>query len=217
MSPRLILLPRLPRYLSQDELRRFLGAIRRPRDLTLFSVIYHHGLRVGEVALLRRGSVDLQRRRLVVLRLKGGAWSVQPLFAGTAALLAAHLATLPADPDWPLFPGRRGPLQRRQIQSLFVRYREAAGLPRHFTCHSLRHSIATHLLDAGASLEFVQDHLGHQSIRSTSIYARITDHHRAEAFRRLESSPWIVQPDSPDATASLPPPPGGRPCSAVLG
>lgn len=217
MPTRLVLLPRLPRYLSQDELRPFLGAIRCPRDLTLFSVIYHHGLRVGEVALLRRGSVDLQRRRIVVLRLKGGAWSVQPLFAGTAALLAAHLATLPVDPDGPLFPGRRGPLQRRQIQSLFCCYREAAGLARHFTCHSLRHSIATHLLDAGASLEVVQDRLGHQSIRSTSVYARITDHHRAEAFRRLESSPWIVQPETPATAPSLPSPLGGRPCSAVIG
>jgi hypothetical protein len=45
-------------------------------------------------------------------------------------------------------------------------------------------------------LEFVQDHLGHQSIRSTSIYARITDRHRVSLFRRLESSPWIVQPSS---------------------
>jgi len=49
-------------------------------------------------------------------------------------------------------------------------------------------------LDAGVSLEFVQDHLGHQSIRSTSIYARITDQHRASLFRKLESSPWIVRP-----------------------
>jgi len=49
-------------------------------------------------------------------------------------------------------------------------------------------------LDAGVSLEFVQDHLGHQSIRSTSIYARITDQRRAAVFRELEASPWIVRP-----------------------
>jgi integrase len=53
------------------------------------------------------------------------------------------------------------------------------------------------------SLEFVQDHLGHRSIRSTSIYARITDRHRAAVFLRLEQSPWIVQPkgDSSAPTA----------------
>jgi len=101
-----------------------------------------------------------------------------------------------SDSEAPLFPGRRGALQKRQIQALFVRYRIAAGLPRFLTAHSLRHSIATHLLDAGATLEFIQDHLGHQSIRSTSIYARVTDRHRVAEFQKLEHSPWIVHPAS---------------------
>jgi integrase len=184
----------LPRYLTQDELRRFFAVIADPRDQVLFTLIYHHGLRVGEVALLRCEDVDLSQRRIIVWRLKGGAWSAQPLFSTTADLLALHLATLPADPEDPVFPGQNGPLQKRQIQSLFARYRDQAGLPRRYTCHSLRHSIATHLLDAGVTLEVVQDRLGHQSIRSTSIYARITDQHREAAFRRLERSPEIVQP-----------------------
>jgi integrase len=176
-----------------------------PRDLALFTLIYHHGLRVGEAALLRRGDVDMVRQRIVVWRLKHGSWSAQPLFARTAELLAGHLATIPAGPEGPLFPGQGGPLRKRQIQSLFTRYRDQAGLPRHFTCHSLRHSIATHLLDAGATLEAVQDRLGHQSIRSTSIYARITDHHRAALFQKLESSPWIVQPGEGGSPQEEPP------------
>jgi integrase/recombinase XerC len=196
---------RLPRYLTQAEVHRFFEVIRDLRDRTLFALVYHHGLRVGEVALLQRGDVDLARCRIVVKRLKGGAWTEQPLFSATAVLLGRHLVSLNgAGPDTPLFPGRGGPLRKRQIQSLFARYRVRAGLPRHFTCHSLRHSIATHLLDAGVSLEFVQDHLGHQSIRSTSIYARITDHHRAALFQRLEASPWIVQPWQGGGSAVLP-------------
>jgi len=205
MPPRLILLPRPPRYLTQDELRRFFAVIGDPRDRVLFTLIYHHGLRVGEVALLKRENVDLMRHRIIVWRLKGGAWSAQPLFESAAGLLQAHLATVPTDPVDPLFPGQHGPLRKRQIQSLFTRYRDRAGLARHFTCHSLRHSIATHLLDAGVALEVVQDRLGHQSIRSTSIYARITDHHRAALFRQLETSPWIVQPEG-DGVGELQPP-----------
>jgi integrase len=205
MPPRLLLLPRLPRYLTQDELRRFSSVLEGPRDRALFSLIYHHGLRVGEVALLTRGNVDISRRRIIVWRLKGGAWSAQLLFASTVRLLSPHLAAIPADPESPLFPGRRGPLRKRQIQALFARYRDRAELPRHFTCHSLRHSIATHLLDAGASLEVVQDHLGHQNIRSTSIYARITDHRREAVFRELEMSPWIVQPDDLALPPAAPP------------
>jgi integrase/recombinase XerD len=192
-----------PRYLTQDDIRRFFSAIESPRDQALFALIYHHGLRVGEVALLARGDVSLTRGRIVIRRLKGGRWSEQPLFAGTLALLQDYLVIASArGAVAPLFPGRSGPLQKRQIQSLFERYRDVAALPEYATCHSLRHSIATHLLDAGQSLQFIQEHLGHQNIRSTTIYARITDRYRAEVFRQLESSPWIVQPaDSSPSTA----------------
>jgi integrase len=153
---------------------------------------------VGEVALLTWGDIDLARGRIVVKRLKGGAWAERPLFTVSASLLAALRGERSTAPEQPVFAGRSGPLRKRQIQQLFSRYRDAAALPRHFTCHGLRHSIATHLLDAGVSLEFVQDHLGHQSIRSTSIYARITDQHRSALFRELDRSPWIVQPAAPD-------------------
>jgi integrase/recombinase XerC len=161
--------------------------------------MYHHALRVGEVLLLRRVDLDLDRGRLLVRRLKGGAWSEQIVFNGTAAILRAYVARLTGAPDEPLFPGRTGPLRRRQIQLRFVRYRKRASLPEHYTTHSLRHSIATHLLDAGASLEFVQDHLGHQNIRSTAIYARVTNRLRESQMRTLERSPLIVQldPDRP--------------------
>jgi len=164
------------------------------RDRALFALIYFYGLRVGEVALLTRGDVDLIRSRIVVRRLKGGLWNERPLFASALELLREYLGSDASSPDGPLFPGRSGPLRKRQVQDLFVRYRDRAGLPARYTCHCLRHSIATHLLDAGMSLEFVQDHLGHRSIRSTSIYARITDRHRAAVFLQLEQSPWIVRP-----------------------
>jgi integrase len=138
--------------------------------------------------------VDLHRSRLVVKRVKNGVWAERPLFESTAKLLRRYLASA-APPPEPLFPSRRGALQKRQVQALFVRYRDAAQLSPQYTCHGLRHSIATHLLDAGAPLEFVKDHLGHRSIQSTTIYAQITDRHRAAVYARLERSPWIVQPE----------------------
>lgn len=167
-----------------------------PRDRALFSLIYFYGLRVGEVALLTWGDVDLVRGRIVVKRLKGGAWAERPLFANAETLLKQFRSNEAVESQSPVFRGRHGPLRKRQVQQLFTRYRDRAGLARHFTCHCLRHAIATHLLDAGVSLEFVQDHLGHVSIRSTSIYARISDQHRTALFRELEGSPWIVQPSA---------------------
>lgn len=198
---------RPPRYFTQDEVRRFLGVIPPGRDVLLFTLIYHHGLRVGEVPLLRVSDVDLERGRILIRRLKGGAWSEQVLFSSARVLLRRYLDA-GVGPETPLFPGRLGPLKKRQIQSRFERYRHLAGLRRELTCHGLRHAIATHLLDAGVPLEVIQDHLGHQSIRSTSIYARITSHHREALFRRLEASPWIVQAPGtdPDLLISHPPP-----------
>lgn len=190
---------RLPRYLTQEETRAFFRVIGDPRDLALFTFAYLYGLRVAEVGLHTVGDVDLVRGRIVIKRLKGGAWAERPLFSRLRELLETYIGVLStATADAPIFPGNGGPLRKRQIQSLFAKYRDLAGLPRTATTHSLRHSIATHLLDAGVSLEFVQDHLGHQSIRSTSIYARITDHHRAALFQKLERSPWIVQPGGSD-------------------
>jgi len=185
---------RLPKYFTQLQLRAFFACIDDPRDRAIFTLIYHYGLRVSEVTLLERGDVDLERGRIVIKRMKGGVWREHPLWPTSERELRAQLAREQGPGDAPLFAGRSGPLKKRQIQARFTRYRELADLPPHLTCHSLRHSIATHLLDAGTSLEFVQDHLGHQSIRSTSIYARISDHHRASVYRELASSPWIVQP-----------------------
>lgn len=184
----------LPRYLSQSEVTRLFGVIPSVRDLALFAFMYHYGLRVSEVALHVRSDLDLERRRIVVKRVKGGVWAERPLFASTEHLIRVYLADAGLDHPGFLFPGRSGPLKKRQIQSLFDRYRTEAGIPEASGPHTLRHSIATHLLDAGASLEFVQDHLGHRRIESTSIYARITDRHREAVFRGLEASPWIVHP-----------------------
>lgn len=186
---------RIPKYLTQPEARAFFGVIHRPRDRALFSLIYLYGLRVSEATLLQREDIDLRRKRIIVKRVKGGVWSERPLFEASETLLREYLGELQSGSD-PLFPGRQGALKKRQIQALFTRYRDRAGLARRYTCHSLRHSIATHLLDAGLPMEFVQDHLGHKSIQSTTIYARVTSQHRALVFRKLETSPWIVHPGS---------------------
>jgi len=184
----------IPKYLSQQEVRRLLDATSSRRNRLMFSLIYLYGLRVGELTLMTRGDVDLARSRIIVRRLKRGNGSERPLFSSLIPQLQYHLGAIPGTESDPLFRGRHGPLQKRQVQALFARYRDRAGLPARYTCHGLRHAIATHLLDAGCSLEFVQEHLGHRSIHSTSIYARVTDHRRLALFQALERSPWIVQP-----------------------
>jgi integrase/recombinase XerD len=91
-----------------------------------------------------------------------------------------------------LFTGREGPLKKRQVQNLFARYAKAAGITRR-SVHSLRHSIAVHLLDAGRGIEYVADHLGHRNIQNTRIYAQISHPLREQVFRDLERHPKIVR------------------------
>ncbi len=96
--------------------------------------------------------------------------------------------------DRALFLSQRGtPISRRQLDTLMKHYGEEAGIPaskRHF--HVLKHSIATHLLDAGADLRFVQDWIGHASIKNTVIYAQHTSRRRDEEARKVFASPYVV-------------------------
>lgn len=180
------------KFLVQEQTARLFSVIADPRDRALFAVIYHYGLRVSEATLLQLTDVDLERRRIFIKRLKRGRGGERPLFDNTAQVIKMYLPVrLATGPE--LFTGRQGGLGRQRVQQLFRRYVGEAGLPPAFTVRCLRHSIATHLLDAGFGIEFVQDHLGHVNIQNTLIYAKLTDRRREEVYRQVEQSPEIVK------------------------
>jgi site-specific recombinase XerD len=180
------------KYFNQAQTAHFFSVITDPRDRALFATIYHYGLRVSEATLLQVEDVDLARGRIVIRRLKSGHGGEKPLFSDTAHLLKAYLdVRLPTGSA--LFTGRQGTLKRQRIQQLFRQYAQQANLDNGFTVHSLRHSIATHLLEAGQGIEYVQDHLGHVNIQNTLIYAKLTDRRREAIFRQLEESEEIVK------------------------
>ena len=176
----------LPSYLAREQVRRFLSAINSLRDRALFSLMYLYGLRVSEACSLDRANLDLDRLKIRILRSKNGIPGEKPLFRSLVPLLRDYIASR-SDADSALFLGRQGRLGVRQIQALFRHYASLAALPpAHRHVHLLRHSIATHLLDAGEGIDFVKGHLGHRTIESTLVYARISDRRRARAIRRLE-------------------------------
>ncbi len=117
----------LPKYLTQDELKRFFAAIKSPRDRALFGVIYHYGLRVGEALMLTVDDVNFRNHRITIRRLKNGLGGEKPLWRHTAKLLRSYLRER-RDVEPYLFTGRKGPLQKRQVQQLFTEYAEAAGI-----------------------------------------------------------------------------------------
>jgi integrase/recombinase XerD len=182
----------LPKYFTQDELKRFFAVIDSPRDKALFGLIYHYGLRVGEALMLTVDDVNFKNHRITIRRLKNGLGGEKPLWRHTAKLIRSYLRER-RDVGPYLFTGRKGPLQKRQVQQLFNEYAEAAGIKER-SVHALRHSMAVHLLEAGRGIEYVADHLGHKNIQNTRIYAQITNPLREQVFRELEQHPKIVRP-----------------------
>src|SRR5919198_1116294 len=103
-------MPSLPKYLTQDELKRFFAAIDSPRDRALFGLIYHYGLRVGEALMLTVENVNFKNHRLTIRRLKNGLGGEKPLWQNTAKFLRRFLRER-RDVSPYLFTGRKGPLQ----------------------------------------------------------------------------------------------------------
>jgi type 1 fimbriae regulatory protein FimB len=180
-------------FLTQPELRARFRVITRRRDRALFLVAYRHGLRASEVGLLQVDDLHLAPQRLTIRRVKRSLQGVYPLRADEVSALKAYLRERKSHSP-SLFLSQRGrPISRRQLDTLMKHDGEAAGLPaskRHF--HVLKHSIATHLLDAGADLRFVQDWVGHASIKNTVIYAQLTSRRRDEEARKVFASPYVV-------------------------
>src|ERR687891_2279362 len=141
----------LPKYLTQDELKRFFAAIAPPRDRALFGLIYHYALRVGEALMLTVDDVHFTNHRITIRRLKHGLGGEKPLWRHTAKLLRRYLRER-RDVGPFLFTGRKGPLQKRQVQKLFKDYANAAGIKER-SVHGLRHAMAVHLLEAGRGIE----------------------------------------------------------------
>ncbi len=188
-------------HLTVDEVDQLLACVapkdpRGARDRAIFELFYASGLRIGELTGLNRQDVDL-REGLVRVRGKGNKERILPVGSRAVAALRAYLeerGQAPASPatgggplpvSAPLFvnlrPGRRsGALAGRQarltpraIQQALVRYLAAAGLGRKITPHGLRHSFATHLLDAGADLRAIQELLGHARLSTTQRYTHV--------------------------------------------
>ncbi len=173
------------KFLTLDETRRLFAGITDKRNKAIFLLAYRHGLRASEIGLLRVDDLDLKRLRVMLHRLKGSLSGEHPLQADEARALKAWLKS--RDTDSPiLFPSRRGlPISRQMLDVLMKSYGEEAAIPkdkRHF--HVLKHSIATHLLDAGAELRFLQAWLGHSNIQNTVIYTALVSTSREAKARQ---------------------------------
>lgn len=185
----------LPKYLTQEELKRFFAAIPKSqkRDRALFLIIYRYGLRVSEAAELREEDINFKDNRISLSRKKNGIPTQRRLYDDVKRALRAYLKERQETGN-SLFTGRQGDLGVSMMQKLFKWYAREARLDKNFSIHSLRHSIAVHSLETErVDIRDVQDLLGHRAIQNTLVYAQITDKRRNQVDDLLERSREIVK------------------------
>ncbi len=172
--------------LTQAEMGRLLDSIdtRRYSDLrdrALFELMYSSGLRVGEAVALKLSDIDMEAR-MMLIKGKWGKDRVVPVGEVAIKYLKAYLKVRRRGRGEKLFIGQHGPLTPAGVNLFFKAWaRKARMMRKNLSVHSIRHSVATHLLENGADLRYVQELLGHESIETTVIYT----HSLYENLRRV--------------------------------
>lgn len=167
----------LPRHLKDDQVDRLFTVITDPRDKAMFMLMLRCGLRVEEVARLTVEAIDFPRRRIVVLDGKGGKDRVVYLSEDASSTLSAYLKIRSSKARY-VFLVQKGPLKGtpvsvRGIQKRIEYYARKSKV--NVSCHQLRHTMATQLLNADADLSTIQDLLGHGQITTTQRYCRVAN------------------------------------------
>jgi site-specific recombinase XerD len=168
----------LPRYLKDEEVTKLFQTIQGLRDRAIFMLMLRCGLRVEEVGHLRLQDLDLTQRRILVCRGKGNKDRVVYISHDADRALRGYLKSRSSSKVQEIFLVNKGtcrgmPISVRGIQKRMEYYARKAGLE--ISCHHLRHTMATQLLNADAELVTIQDLLGHTRIKTTQRYAKISN------------------------------------------
>ncbi|UWQ22998.1 tyrosine recombinase XerC [Jannaschia sp. W003] len=183
----------LPRPLAPDAAREVIDTVGlqhetpwiAARDVAVVTVLYGCGLRISEGLGLRGGDAPLAD--VLRIRGKGGKERLVPVIPAARAAVERYRALCPFEliADAPLFRGARGgALHARLVSGAMARARMQLGLPATATPHALRHSFATHLLEAGGDLRAIQELLGHASLSTTQAYTAVDAVHLMETYAR---------------------------------
>jgi len=190
-KPNIMKLPRgLPKHLNDEHIEILFKNLKGPRDRAMFMIMLRCGLRVEEVAQLSLGNIDLKRRILFIQDGKGAKDRIVYISNDALVALLEYLRVRPANKVKKVFLVEKGPLTGqslsvRGIQKRMEYYANKTKL--RISCHHLRHTMATQMLNADTDLSTIQDLLGHNSIRTTQRYCRISNPKvRRDYFKAME-------------------------------
>ena len=166
---------RLPNVLSKEEVSTILHASHNQKHRTMLSLIYACGLRRSELLNLKPENIDSKRHLLIILNAKGRKDRIIPISDKVIGMLREYYKGY--RPKVWLFEGQIPGEQysEKSIQSVLKQALNKAGITKPVTLHWLRHSYATHLLESGTDLRYIQELLGHKSSKTTEIYTHVTE------------------------------------------
>ena len=164
----------LPAVLSRNEIQRLLDVTSNPKHRLLLALSYGAGLRVSEVVRLKVKNLDFDQGLIYVRQAKGSKDRLSLLPEAIKKTLRQVVASKSAD-DHLFISQRGGSLTTRTAQKIFEQALAKSGINKEASFHSLRHSFATHLLERNTDIRYVQELLGHQSIKTTQRYTHVTN------------------------------------------
>jgi site-specific recombinase XerD len=187
---------KLPGVLTREEVESILSVTKNLKHRTILMTIYSAGLRIGEATRLKVSDIDSGRMMLRVNEGKGLKDRYTLLGERNLEMLRRYWKTY-RPLEW-LFPGRNasGPVSISAIQRVFKTSLEKAGIKKKASVHTLRHCFATHLLDSGTDLYYIQRLLGHKSAGTTSVYLHITGKDIGKIKSPIDSSVGNREPAS---------------------
>jgi integrase/recombinase XerD len=164
----------LPNVLSKEEIKQILNAHTNIKHKAMLCLIYSCGLRRSELLSLKPNDIDSKRNLVIIRQAKGKKDRIAPLSVGVLALLRDYYLQY-RPKEW-LFEGQNhnSPYDERSLANVLKQALQKAKITKPVSLHWLRHSYATHLLESGTDLRYIQEILGHKSSRTTEIYTHVS-------------------------------------------
>ncbi len=162
----------LPTVLSKEEVSRIINSLNNPKHKLILKTIYGLGFRISELANLKPENIEFDRKMVLIKDSKGRKDRYVMLPEKLGEELKSYMALNNGNY---LFEGRNGKISLKTIQKIFENAVKKSGIKKDVSCHTLRHSFATHLLENGIDVRIIQKLLGHTKLETTQIYTHVSN------------------------------------------
>ncbi|NOQ67887.1 tyrosine-type recombinase/integrase [Patescibacteria group bacterium] len=165
---------KLPEVFTKDEIKKILATIQNVKHKLTLALMYSSGLRVSEITNVRVGDLDFKNNILKVKQAKGAKDRITILSKKISYILEKYVKNKKIG-DYIFESLRGGKLSERSVQKIFTQAFKKSKIKKKASCHSLRHSFATHLLEGGTDIRYIQELLGHKRLETTQIYTKVAN------------------------------------------